>query len=329
MREALGSPHLDSRRGGSLPLELHRALGDPRLQAQRQRPRVRPRRAGARPPTRSTTRRSSTCACARACAGTSSTSPSRCRPRARSTRSAALSLRFGPGRGPAFAVALAAALREDAEEQELDAAGRRSPAPSPRPCPSWPRCCAARPRRGPSRRREVVIVFGERLTVGPGRRRGRRGAAADRLAARPRRDRPAPACSRSLRSPTAAGCARPACCRTRGPASPSRRSAAGATRRRSPKASRRASSRRSICFSPTPCSTCPTPSCGAGRWPRASTVVAHASFLTEAIARARRRRLPGGGIRREGGHDRAPRRAPAAAAPGDRPARETCAPDGG
>jgi NADH-quinone oxidoreductase subunit G len=33
MRERLGSPHLDSRRAGALPLELHRALGQPRLQA--------------------------------------------------------------------------------------------------------------------------------------------------------------------------------------------------------------------------------------------------------------------------------------------------------
>jgi NADH-quinone oxidoreductase subunit G len=33
MREGLGSPHLDSRVAGALPLELHRALGDPRLQA--------------------------------------------------------------------------------------------------------------------------------------------------------------------------------------------------------------------------------------------------------------------------------------------------------
>ena len=33
MREALGSPHLDSRRAGALPLELQRALGDPALQA--------------------------------------------------------------------------------------------------------------------------------------------------------------------------------------------------------------------------------------------------------------------------------------------------------
>jgi len=34
MREGLGSPHLDSRRAGALPLELHHALNDPRLQAQ-------------------------------------------------------------------------------------------------------------------------------------------------------------------------------------------------------------------------------------------------------------------------------------------------------
>jgi NADH-quinone oxidoreductase subunit G len=33
MREGLSSPHLDSRVAGTLPLELHRALGDPRLQA--------------------------------------------------------------------------------------------------------------------------------------------------------------------------------------------------------------------------------------------------------------------------------------------------------
>jgi NADH-quinone oxidoreductase subunit G len=34
MREALGSPHLDSRAAGALPLELHRALAEPALQAQ-------------------------------------------------------------------------------------------------------------------------------------------------------------------------------------------------------------------------------------------------------------------------------------------------------
>jgi NADH-quinone oxidoreductase subunit G len=34
MREALGSPHLDSRPGGALPVELHRALARPELQAE-------------------------------------------------------------------------------------------------------------------------------------------------------------------------------------------------------------------------------------------------------------------------------------------------------
>src|SRR6202042_331570 len=33
MRESLGSPHLDSRRCGTLPLALDRALGEPRRQA--------------------------------------------------------------------------------------------------------------------------------------------------------------------------------------------------------------------------------------------------------------------------------------------------------
>jgi len=33
LREGLRSPHIDSRAAGALPLELHRALGDPRLQA--------------------------------------------------------------------------------------------------------------------------------------------------------------------------------------------------------------------------------------------------------------------------------------------------------
>ena len=49
MREGLGSPHLDSRRAGALPLELHRALGDPAAAGEHLRHRVRPRRARARP----------------------------------------------------------------------------------------------------------------------------------------------------------------------------------------------------------------------------------------------------------------------------------------
>ncbi|MGP8241808.1 MAG: NADH-quinone oxidoreductase subunit NuoG [Solirubrobacteraceae bacterium] len=33
LRDGLGSPHVDSRRAGTLPLDLHRALGEPKLQA--------------------------------------------------------------------------------------------------------------------------------------------------------------------------------------------------------------------------------------------------------------------------------------------------------
>ena len=51
---------------------------------------------------------------------------------------------------------------------------------------------------------------------------------------------------------------------------------------------------------------------------RASTVIAHSAFLTEGVARVRRRRLPRRAARREGGHAHAPRRPPAAPAPGDR-----------
>ena len=48
MREGLGSPDLDSRPGGTLPLALHRALGAPGAAGHGRRPRVRPRRARAR-----------------------------------------------------------------------------------------------------------------------------------------------------------------------------------------------------------------------------------------------------------------------------------------
>ncbi len=48
MREGLGSPHLDSRRAGTLPLESHRALCRPAPAGEGQRPGVRPRRARAR-----------------------------------------------------------------------------------------------------------------------------------------------------------------------------------------------------------------------------------------------------------------------------------------
>jgi NADH-quinone oxidoreductase subunit G len=164
-REALGSPHVDSRRGGSLQLELHRALGDPRLQARvsdlefahavlvlaadpvndapildlRLRKGVRRHKldlAVAMPAESSL------------------------------DRSAALSLRFGPGRGPAFAVALAAALREDAEEQELTRLASLA-GTEPAAVSELAALLRGPAEEGSEQGREVVIVFGERLTSGP------------------------------------------------------------------------------------------------------------------------------------------------------------------
>ncbi len=62
---------------------------------------------------------------------------------------------------------------------------------------------------------DVVIVWGERIGArrAPVAARHRRRASASPAAT-------APACSRSRPAPTAAGCARPACCRTRAPATP-------------------------------------------------------------------------------------------------------------
>ena len=142
MREALASPHVDSRRGGDLPLELHRALGDPRLQARVSdlefadavlvlaadpvndapildlRLRKGVRRRGLK--------------LGLAMPATSSLEPS-----------AALSVRFGPGAGAAFAAALAAALAESPDAPR-STGSRRSPGRIRPRCPGWPRCCAAR-----------------------------------------------------------------------------------------------------------------------------------------------------------------------------------------
>jgi NADH-quinone oxidoreductase subunit G len=172
MREALGSPHVDSRRAGSLPLELHRALDDPALQAKvadlefahavlvldaepvNDAPILDLRlRKGAR------------------LHGTKLAVAS---PHQSSLdTSAALSVRYAVGAGAAFAVALSAALSGTAEAEQLarqagaepdavrelaallkgedtapgsgdgDAAGEQTPA------------------------REVVVLWGGRLTAGP------------------------------------------------------------------------------------------------------------------------------------------------------------------
>jgi NADH-quinone oxidoreductase subunit G len=164
MRKALGSPNVDSRRAGSLPLELHRALGDPRLQAGVSdlefadavlvlaadpvndapildlRLRKGVRRRGLKLTV--------------AMPGASSLDAP-----------AALSVRFGPGAGPAFAVALAAALREQPQQQEIErlAAGAGA---DPRALAELAAALRG-DEDGEDRPREVVVLYGERLTSGP------------------------------------------------------------------------------------------------------------------------------------------------------------------
>ncbi len=163
MREALASPHLDSRRGGSLPLELHRALGDPRLQARVSdlefadaalvlaadpvndapildlRLRKGIRRRGLK-------------------LGLAMPAPSSLEP------SAALSVRFGPGAGPAFAAALAAALAESPDRAEIE---RLAAVAGTDPAGLSGLAATLRGEGSQERPREVVVVFGERLTSGP------------------------------------------------------------------------------------------------------------------------------------------------------------------
>jgi NADH-quinone oxidoreductase subunit G len=163
MREALAAPHLDSRRGGSLPIELHRGLGDPRLQARVSdlefadavlviaadpvndapildlRLRKGIRRHGLK--------------LGLAMPAASSLEPS-----------AALSVRFGPGAGPAFAAALAASLAESPDRAEVE---RLAAIAGIDPAAVSGLAALARGDGEGERPREVVIVFGERLTSGP------------------------------------------------------------------------------------------------------------------------------------------------------------------
>ncbi len=163
MRQGLGSPHLDSRRAGALPLERHRALGRPALQARtsdlefahavlvldadpvndapildlRLRKGVRRREVRL----------------AVATPGASSLEPA-----------AALSIRYAEGGGAAFAAALAGALGDGSELDRL--AGEAGADPQ------QIRDLAAL-LRNPAHHgeeeqpREVVVLWGERLTAGP------------------------------------------------------------------------------------------------------------------------------------------------------------------
>jgi NADH-quinone oxidoreductase subunit G len=167
MREALGSPHVDSRRGGSLPLELHRALGEPALQARVSdlefahavlvlaadpvndapildlRLRKGVRRHGLQ--------------LAQAMPAETSLEAS-----------AKLSLRFAPGQAAAFAAGLAAALVDQPDAAELERlaglAGSDAAQLGELAALLKGTASAADESESP---REVVILFGERLLSGP------------------------------------------------------------------------------------------------------------------------------------------------------------------
>jgi NADH-quinone oxidoreductase subunit G len=169
LRDGLGSPHIDSRRAGSLPLELHRALANPRLQAKVSdlefahavlvldtepvndapildlRLRKGVRRHGLKLAVAS--------------------------PHASLLdANAALSVRYAPGAGAAFAAALAAALADGADVDQLAQKAGAEPA-------AVRELAKLLADAGPSNdatgagseapAREVVILWGERLTAGP------------------------------------------------------------------------------------------------------------------------------------------------------------------
>jgi NADH-quinone oxidoreductase subunit G len=161
-REALGSPHIDSRRAGSPPLELQRALDDPALQA-----RVSDLEFAhavlviAADPVndvpildlrlRKGVRRHGT-QLALAMPGDTSLTPN-----------AKLSLRFAPGQAAAFAAALAVALQDGPTAGELERLAQLadSSAEDLRKLAELLKGSAS------EEPREVVILFGERLTSGP------------------------------------------------------------------------------------------------------------------------------------------------------------------
>ena len=120
--------------------------------------------------------------------------------------------------------------------------------------------------------------------------------------------------------PTAAACARSAACPDAGPGfADDRRRAATPPRSRDGARRRRARARCSSLHA-DPVRDLPD----AARWERGARsardfVVAHRRCSTDGLDRARRRRLPGRVLRREGGHGHPSRRPPPAPAPGDRP----------
>jgi NADH-quinone oxidoreductase subunit G len=165
LRAGLGSPHIDSRRASSLQLDLHRALGAPQLQAKVSdlefahavlviaadpvndapildlRLRKGIRRHGLK--------------LAVASPGPSSLDPS-----------AAAAIRIAPGAGAVFVAALSAELKGSADAERLARESGTDPGEL-RELAALLRGAAAEEADGEAPKREVVILWGERLAAGP------------------------------------------------------------------------------------------------------------------------------------------------------------------
>ena len=248
MREGLGSPHLDSRRARHAAARICSARW-PRRRCRRSVSDLRVRARGARARHRAAQRRADPRP-APAQGRAPQRPPARRRLPARelARRGRGTSVRYAPGAAP----------------RSLPRSPPSSPARTRRA-----RAAAARHRRGraaallargAARRaagREVVVLWGERLTAGPERRAPARGAAARSRDAADRATRGARGCWRFPPARTGAACARRECCRTPGPASP-RSTPSGPRRardRRGP--GRTASCARSTSSASTRCAICP------------------------------------------------------------------------
>ena len=215
-------------------------------------------------------------------------------------------LRFAPGGGEGFLVALDAALTGDTGNLGGAASASGSNATAVREFADALRAAGE----------EVVIVYGERALDGA----AGRALLNVVVAARPRRDRQRRAARAAGLARTAAACARRASPPATAPAT-RRCSAPGrdaAAHRGGPRERRAA---HGLAAPRRPAAQLPGPSrVGARARHRADRDRGRVAADRDG-ARVRRRRLPRRGLRREGGHARAPGRAPAAAAAGDRPSR--------
>ena len=268
----------------------------------------------------STTRRSSTCASARACAATASSSRSRRAARRRSTPTPPRRARFAPGRRRGAARRRARRRRVggsgDVDARLAERRRRR-------------RRRRARARRAAARRRRRRRDPLRRAAVaGP---RGAHAArallnVADALGARAAAT--APACSSVPAGANGRGLREVGVLPNAGPgfAEPS---LAGRTTPRDRRRRRRRRARpRCTCCTSTRCATCPAASAWERALDTATTVVAHAAFLTEGIREHATVVFPAESYAEKEGTVTHPDGRAAAPAPGDRPPGRRRAPSG-